>query len=193
VPWSAEECLDEPGWRWRSAQAEQVVFFRGRSGCEPVAHLREIGNPDHRLRAEHDQQTLLIHLSNEDGHGWTVFAVDRRSRELAVARTGCLVCRDARPQANRPPVRTSSTATRGCPAYRVHVSAVGSRVRRTSYEHSTRAQRLFPSPTVATQPSSHPLNGLQACRSGKLAAERAARPAWRGLDRRTSVGPGSGG
>src|SRR5437016_542200 len=49
----------------------------------PSRILREIGNPDHRLRVEHDQQTLLIHLSDEDGHGWTVFAVDRRSREWA--------------------------------------------------------------------------------------------------------------
>jgi hypothetical protein len=51
----------------------------------PSRILREIGNPDHRLRVEHDQQTLLIHLSDEDGHGWTVFAIDRRSREWAVA------------------------------------------------------------------------------------------------------------
>jgi hypothetical protein len=47
--------------------------------------LREIGNPDHRLRVEHDAKTLLIHLSDEDGGGWTVFAVDRASREWAVA------------------------------------------------------------------------------------------------------------
>jgi len=34
---------------------------------------------------EHDKDTLLIHLSDEDGHGWTVLAVDRRSRRWAVA------------------------------------------------------------------------------------------------------------
>jgi hypothetical protein len=34
---------------------------------------------------EHDRQTLLVHLSDEDGSGWTVFAIDRRSRRWAVA------------------------------------------------------------------------------------------------------------
>jgi hypothetical protein len=47
--------------------------------------LREDGNPDHRLRVEHDDRTLLIHLSNEDGVGWTVVAVDRATRRSALA------------------------------------------------------------------------------------------------------------
>jgi hypothetical protein len=34
---------------------------------------------------EHDGQTLLVQLSDEDGHGWTVLAVDRSSRNWAVA------------------------------------------------------------------------------------------------------------
>jgi hypothetical protein len=42
-------------------------------------------NPAHRLRVEHNASTLLIHLSDEDGPGWTVFAVDRASRRWAVA------------------------------------------------------------------------------------------------------------
>ena len=42
-------------------------------------------NPAHRLRVEHDAKTLLIHLSDEDGAGWTVFAVDRATRRSAVA------------------------------------------------------------------------------------------------------------
>jgi hypothetical protein len=42
-------------------------------------------NAAHRLRVEHDATTLLIHLSDEDGGGWTVFAVDRPSRRWAVA------------------------------------------------------------------------------------------------------------
>jgi hypothetical protein len=42
-------------------------------------------NPAHRLRVEHNASTLLIHLSDEDGPGWTVFAVDRSSRRWAVA------------------------------------------------------------------------------------------------------------
>jgi hypothetical protein len=47
--------------------------------------LFEEANPAHRLRVEHDRRTLLIHLSDEDGGGWTVFAVDRESRRWAVA------------------------------------------------------------------------------------------------------------
>jgi len=47
--------------------------------------LREEGKPGHRLRVEHDGETLLIHLSDEDGPGWTVLAVDRSSRRYAVA------------------------------------------------------------------------------------------------------------
>ena len=47
--------------------------------------LHEDGNPEHRLRVEHDADTLLIHLSGEDGTGWTTIAVDRATRETAVA------------------------------------------------------------------------------------------------------------
>ena len=37
------------------------------------------------LRVEHDAHTLLIHLSNEDGRGWTTVAVDRGTRQWEVA------------------------------------------------------------------------------------------------------------
>jgi len=47
--------------------------------------LCEQGNPDHRLRVEHNRDTLLVHLSGEDGAGWTVLAVDRETRRWAVA------------------------------------------------------------------------------------------------------------
>ena len=47
--------------------------------------LYEEGNPQHRLRVEHDRDTLLVHLSDEDGLGWTVLAVDRPSRRFVVA------------------------------------------------------------------------------------------------------------
>ncbi len=47
--------------------------------------LHEQGNPDHRLRVEHNRDTLLVHLSDEDGRGWTVLAVDRATRRVAVA------------------------------------------------------------------------------------------------------------
>ena len=52
---------------------------------EPPRGLHEDGNPAHRLRVEHNEHTLLIHLSDEDGPGWTCFAVDRRTRRFAVA------------------------------------------------------------------------------------------------------------
>jgi hypothetical protein len=51
-----------------------------------VRQLCEEGNPRHRLRVEHDGKTLLIHLSDEDGPGWTTIAVDRASRSSVVAR-----------------------------------------------------------------------------------------------------------
>ena len=47
--------------------------------------LHEEGNPQHRLRVEHDRDTLLVHLSDEDGQGWTVLAVDRPTRRFVVA------------------------------------------------------------------------------------------------------------
>jgi hypothetical protein len=49
-----------------------------------VRGLHEETNPQHRLRVEHDASTLLIHLSDEDGRGWTTVAVDRATRQWAV-------------------------------------------------------------------------------------------------------------
>jgi hypothetical protein len=46
--------------------------------------LYEEGNPRHRARVEHNKDTLLIHLSGEDGRGWTMLAVDRATRRWAV-------------------------------------------------------------------------------------------------------------
>jgi hypothetical protein len=63
--------------RWSSFVADPLA--------EPPRILHESANPAHRLRVEHDDRTLLIHLSDEDGSGWTVFAVDRESRRWAVA------------------------------------------------------------------------------------------------------------
>ena len=47
--------------------------------------LHEQGNAAHRVRVEHDHETLLVHLSDEDGGGWTVLAVDRATRRWVVA------------------------------------------------------------------------------------------------------------
>jgi hypothetical protein len=46
--------------------------------------LHEAGNPAHRCRVEHDATTLLVHLSDEDGAGWTTLAVDRATRRWQV-------------------------------------------------------------------------------------------------------------
>jgi hypothetical protein len=46
--------------------------------------LHEEGNPAHRARVEHDRAVLLVHLSDEDGDGWTTLAVDRATRQFAV-------------------------------------------------------------------------------------------------------------
>ena len=57
--------------------------------ADPLAEkpraLYEAGNPAHRVRVEHNATTLLIHLSDEDGRGWTVVAVDRSTRRCAIA------------------------------------------------------------------------------------------------------------
>jgi hypothetical protein len=69
-----------PGSRWTSFVAPDRT--RGRV----VRQLHEEANPKHRLRVEHDKDTLLIHLSDEDGPGWTTIAVARATREIAIAR-----------------------------------------------------------------------------------------------------------
>jgi hypothetical protein len=63
--------------RWTSFQAD--------SDDPRPRTLFEEGNPAHRLRVEHDKRTLLVHLSDEDGGGWTVLAVDRASRRWVVS------------------------------------------------------------------------------------------------------------
>jgi hypothetical protein len=63
-----------PGSRWTSFVADP----------ERRGTLHEPGNPGHRCRVEHDATTLLVHLSGEDGDGWTTIAVDRGTRRWAV-------------------------------------------------------------------------------------------------------------
>lgn len=53
-------------------------------GEERARTLREEGNPSHRARVEHNEHTILVHLSGEGGSGWTVLAVDRATRRWAV-------------------------------------------------------------------------------------------------------------
>jgi len=66
-----------PRSRWTS-------FLADREDDKPRV-LCEQDNPTHRLRVEHNRDTLLVHLSDEDGKGWTVLAVDRRTRRWVVA------------------------------------------------------------------------------------------------------------
>jgi hypothetical protein len=66
-----------PGSRWTSFVADPRE--------DRPRILSEEGNPAHRLRVEHDRETLLVHLSDEDGKGWTVLAVDRATRRWVVA------------------------------------------------------------------------------------------------------------
>jgi hypothetical protein len=54
---------------------------RGRT----VRGLEEEGNPDHRVRVEHNKDTLLVHISGEEGPGWTTVAIDRATREWSIA------------------------------------------------------------------------------------------------------------
>jgi hypothetical protein len=65
--------------RWTSFVADEATPGRA------VRGLHEQVNPRHRLRVEHDAHTLLDHLSDEDGGGWTTFANDRATRQWAVA------------------------------------------------------------------------------------------------------------
>jgi len=68
----------KPSRRWTS--------FVGRPGRgRAVRGLQEEGNPAHRLRVEHNEHTLLIHIADESGPGWTTVAIDRATREWAVA------------------------------------------------------------------------------------------------------------
>jgi hypothetical protein len=66
-----------PASRWTSFVADP--------GEDRPRILSEEGNPAHRLRVEHNRDTLLVHLSDEDGKGWTVMAVDRETRRWVVA------------------------------------------------------------------------------------------------------------
>jgi hypothetical protein len=46
---------------------------------------RKKGIRINRVRVEHNRDTLLVHISGEDGHGWTTLAIDRATREWATA------------------------------------------------------------------------------------------------------------
>jgi hypothetical protein len=67
----------------RPARSRWTSFVADRSAAKPRT-LHEEGNPSHRARVEHNRDTILVHLSGEDGDGWTALAVDRATRRWAV-------------------------------------------------------------------------------------------------------------
>lgn len=68
-----------------SARSWTSFVAAGEARGRAARGLHEAANPDHRLRVEHDEHTLLIHLSGEDGGDWTTIAVDRTTRRWAVS------------------------------------------------------------------------------------------------------------
>jgi hypothetical protein len=65
--------------RWTSFAA--AIVSSGRTSRA----LGEEGNARHRVRVEHDNHTLLVQISDEDGSGWTTVAIDRATRAWSVA------------------------------------------------------------------------------------------------------------
>jgi hypothetical protein len=64
--------------RWTSFVG---IPARGRA----IRGLQEEGHPEHRVRVEHNDHTLLVHISDECGQAWTTVAIDRITREWAIA------------------------------------------------------------------------------------------------------------
>lgn len=71
--------------RPRTAGRRWTSFVADAGDAGVVRSLHEDANPAHRARVEHDQHTLLVHVSGEDGEGWTTIAIDRPTRQWAVA------------------------------------------------------------------------------------------------------------
>jgi hypothetical protein len=69
----------------RPARSRWTSFVGSYARGRAVRGLEEEGNPKHRVRVEHNKHTLLVHISDEDGRGWTTLAIDRSTREWAIA------------------------------------------------------------------------------------------------------------
>ena len=65
--------------------ARWTSFVGAPAAGRVVRCLQEERNPAHRLRVEHNERTLLIHISDENGQGWTTIALDRATREWSIA------------------------------------------------------------------------------------------------------------
>jgi hypothetical protein len=42
---------------------------------QPPRILRELDKPEPRVRVEYSRNTILVHLRDEDGTGWTILAL----------------------------------------------------------------------------------------------------------------------
>lgn len=78
----AEPPSNQPGLP-RPPRSRWTSFLADPSDPTPRT-LYEDGNPSHRARIEHNHHTILVHLSDEDGSGWTALAIDRATRRWAV-------------------------------------------------------------------------------------------------------------
>lgn len=72
----------------RPARSRWTSFVGTLSRGRAVRGLEEEGNPKHRVRVEHNKHTLLVHISDQDARGWTTVAIDRSTREWAIAQRG---------------------------------------------------------------------------------------------------------
>lgn len=78
---ACSKSVPKPGTRRPRWTLFVAAPLKGRA----IRGLQEEGNPRHRVRVEHDGATLLVHISHEDGEGWTTLAIDRPTREWAIA------------------------------------------------------------------------------------------------------------
>jgi len=69
----------------RPARSRWTSFVGSLARRRAERGLEEEGNPKHRIRVEHNKHTLLVHVSDEDARGWTTVAIDRPTREWAIA------------------------------------------------------------------------------------------------------------
>ena len=63
--------------RPKARSARWTSFVASTAKGRVVRGLEEETNPRHRVRIEHGRDTLLVHVSDEDGNGWTTIAIDR--------------------------------------------------------------------------------------------------------------------
>lgn len=79
------DACSQPVPKPRRKSVRWTSFVAGSARGRTVHGLEEEGNPRHRVRVEHNRDTLLVHISGEDGQEWTTVAIDRGTREWSVA------------------------------------------------------------------------------------------------------------